>query len=418
MTKFASMMSVAMCLLVGGVAAFSRPSALLARAGASARMAAPRMAATDAPAGSLQALCEVSKEACDAVEPMLKAFYEKISTNGRTAEACEKKKADATFFTIADGILQNMFVQHLFAGDKFLHIVGEEDSSVINIEKKPYFVDELEVPEEFEPIIEQTLAKIKAISFKISATAYKDITAFVDPIDGTREFALGQGDKVTVLLGFNDKKGRPCAGIMYRPLTSPVTWATGALSESYKDGVLDMARVPNPKGCLITDGKVSPFIAKTIDELGYNLVPSLASGNRAMMLLEGKAGFYIRDTGGFALWDTSGPQACIEAWGGSMAKLPKFLEDQSLESYQHLRSEKNMDFVSGNVMLTLTNIRDKSKFDRTKGNIPAALDDINAYVCCAGLVATSVPNTNDASMAKLRAAMLKVAEEGNPPLYT
>lgn len=163
---------------------------------------------------------------------------------------------------------------------------------------------------------------------------------------------------------------------MYRPLTNPPTWATGAVSEGHKAGHLDMAKTPNPKGCLITDGKVSPFISQvgrrdaspcrllgarlesqrdaaraprsrsrsfarspprcrprllspprchpqTITELGYNLVPSLASGNRAMMLLEGKAGWYIRDTGGFALWDTSGPQACLEAYGGTMSKLPQ-----------------------------------------------------------------------------------------------
>ena len=53
---------------------------------------------------------------------------------------------------------------------------------------------------------------------------------------------------------------------------------------------------------------MSPFIADLIDELGYERVRSVASGNRAMMLLEGKGGAYIRDTGGFAKWDTSGPQ--------------------------------------------------------------------------------------------------------------
>ncbi len=53
---------------------------------------------------------------------------------------------------------------------------------------------------------------------------------------------------------------------------------------------------------------MSPFIADLIDELGYDRVRSVASGNRAMMLLEGKGGAYIRDTGGFAKWDTSGPQ--------------------------------------------------------------------------------------------------------------
>ena len=54
--------------------------------------------------------------------------------------------------------------------------------------------------------------------------------------------------------------------------------------------------------------QVSPFISDLIDELGYDRVRSVASGNRAMMLLEGKGGAYIRDTGGFAKWDTSGPQ--------------------------------------------------------------------------------------------------------------
>jgi hypothetical protein len=41
---------------------------------------------------------------------------------------------------------------------------------------------------------------------------------------------------------------------------------------------------------------VSPFISQLIDELGYERVNSVASGNRAMMLLEGKGGAYIRDT--------------------------------------------------------------------------------------------------------------------------
>lgn len=61
---------------------------------------------------------------------------------------------------------------------------------------KPYFVDELTVPAEFEAVIDETLAKVKKIGAKISSTDYKDITVFVDPIDGTREFATGQGDKV------------------------------------------------------------------------------------------------------------------------------------------------------------------------------------------------------------------------------
>ena len=51
-------------------------------------------------------------------------------------------------------------------------------------------------------------------------------------------------------------------GIMYRPLTTPPTWAAGAASENCVMGELDMAETPKPKGVLVTDGKViSNFIS-------------------------------------------------------------------------------------------------------------------------------------------------------------
>lgn len=87
------------------------------------------------------------------------------------------------------------------------------------------------------------------------------MTAFVDPIDGTREFATARGEYVTILLGFNDDRGVPQAGIMYRPLTEPQTWAAGAASENCVMGELDMAETPNPKAMLVTDGKVKKGLA-------------------------------------------------------------------------------------------------------------------------------------------------------------
>tara|TARA_B110000971_G_C19967146_1_gene480797 strand:- start:389 stop:922 length:534 start_codon:yes stop_codon:yes gene_type:complete len=157
---------------------------------------------------------------------MLAAFYEKIADQRHGGAS--KLKSDATFFTIADGIVQHMFIEYLLAGDKFAQIVGEEDESVINISEKPYTVDDLTVPDEFNAIIDSTLERIKALALKLDSNAYKTLTAFVDPIDGTREFATAQGEYVTILMGFNDALGHPVAGTMYRPLTEPVTWAGGA----------------------------------------------------------------------------------------------------------------------------------------------------------------------------------------------
>lgn len=363
---------------------------------------------------TLKELCEVSKEACDAVSPMLKAFYSKIRFAAGDSSTA-KLKSDSTFFSIADGIVQHMFIEYLFAGNKFKEIVGEEDETEVNILTRPYTVDDLVVPDEFDELIESTLEKIKSLSSRIDPQSFKDITVFVDPIDGTREFATGQGDKVTVLIGYNDPAGRPCAGIMYRPLTEPPQWAAGAKSENCVMGQLDMAKVPKPNGILITDGKVSKFMSTLIDELGYEKIPSLASGNRAMMLLEGKAGAYIRDTGGFAKWDTSGPQAVIEAYGGTMSKLPPFLANKALESYTHLKTDKNLDFIPGLTAKTLSNAKDKSAVKKDVIKIVTDVALLKEYSCLNGLVA--LDKTNMKNLDKIHATMLKVASV-EPPFYT
>mmetsp|Transcript_6318 Transcript_6318/g.13948 ORF Transcript_6318/g.13948 Transcript_6318/m.13948 type:complete len:474 (-) Transcript_6318:86-1507(-) len=387
---------------------------------------------------SLSELCQITKEACDAVTPMLQAIYAKISEpenvkgtayfEDRTA----KLKADATFFSIADGIVQHMFIDFLFAGNKFGAIVGEEDDTVVNLVTRPYTVDDLTVPEEFNSLVERTLEKVKALSGRIDSEAYKQLTVFCDPIDGTREFATGKGECVSILIGYNDPFGKPVAGIMYRPLTLPVTWAAGAASENCVMGHLDMADYPNPRGLLVTDGKISDFISRLIVEMGYQKVNSLASGNRALMLLEGKAGAYIRDTGGFAKWDTSGPAAVIDAYGGTMSKLPNFLENKSLESYTHLKTEKNLDFEEGAVTLTLSNAKDKSIIQKpetvvvrdgmtttttvvTSTMIAADTSMVKEYSCLAGLVC--VDRLNIKNLDSIHAAMMKV-KANTPPTYT
>jgi len=369
----------------------------------------------DGPTSStpLQDLCQISKEACDAVTPMLRAFYEKISDQRHGGSS--KLKSDATYFTIADGIVQHMFIQHLFAGNKFAQIVGEEDESVINILEKPYSVDDLMVPDEFNSIIASTLKEIDNLADRIDGDLYKTMTVFVDPIDGTREFATAQGEYVTILIGYNDAVGNPNAGIMYRPLTTPVTWAAGAASEEVVMGNLDMAETPVPNGMLITDAQVSPFIVDLIDELGYERVRSVASGNRAMMLLEGKGGAYIRDTGGFAKWDTSAPTAVLEAYGGTMSKLPPFLEDSSLVGYTHLKTDKNLDFVPGQSTLTLSNIKDKSAFVKGSEISVSDVNSVKEYSCMQGLVAVDKAAMGD--LKKIREAMQEVMKE-NKPTFT
>lgn len=141
-------------------------------------------------AGRLTTLCHISHAACNALAPMVFGFYKAIDTN--TAKA----KADASIFTIADGIVQYLLVNHLYGGDKFAAVVGEEDENNVNILTAPYTVDDLNVPEQFFPTIDAARLALDDLSRQIGSSDYKDLTIFIDPIDGTREFSTGLGEQV------------------------------------------------------------------------------------------------------------------------------------------------------------------------------------------------------------------------------
>lgn len=361
--------------------------------------------------GTLRDLCDVSKQACDILAPMIKTFYAKCSESFGTA----KLKSDATFFSIADGIVQHLLVEHLFAGNKFGNIVGEEDETSVNIIRKPFTVDDLIVPSEFDDLVERTRDDIRRLAERIDDKSYKGITVFVDPIDGTREFATGKGEFCSILIGFNNLIGKPVAGIMYRPLTARPTWAIGAKSENYCASELDMAKVPKPTGVLVSDGVNTPFLEKVIEELQYEKVPCYASGNRALMLLEGKGGAYIRDTGGFAKWDCSGPQAVLEAFGGTMSKLPRFISEKVLDSYTYLETKENLDFIPDTTLFTLSNAKDKRVARMVRNVLISEVDLVKEYSCLCGLIA--LDKTNLQELDKFHAAMVKVQAQ-SPPMYT
>ena len=240
--------------------------------------------------GPLADLCEVSREACAILSEFVRPCYETM--NSETS----KLKSDKSVFTIADGIVQHLLIEYLYVG-KFCNIVGEEDESAINIAKKPYTVDDLVVPDMFEDVIDAARERIQALASNIHTEAYQTLTVFIDPIDGTREFATGKGEQCSICVGFSDQSGSPVAGIVYRPITTPHTYATGAASEGYFDSVLNEDGPLNPQGLLTSNGSISPFIGFLIEELGYTRVPSGGAGNKMLMLLEGKGGCYIQDRG-------------------------------------------------------------------------------------------------------------------------
>lgn len=334
-----------------------------------------RAAMSDAAESSkpLTSLLETSKAACDSIGILVRRFYLAINSDTSTL------KADKSVFTIADGIVQELLSEYLFAGPgKFSAIVGEEEESNVNIKNRPYFVDNLKVPPEFEDLIDKTRNTVVALGSRIPAGVFSDLTVFIDPIDGTREFSTGKGTQSSICIGFAGADGRPVAGLVYRPIptdscdmsttaetsetsNSPrialCTWAAGAASEACAIGNLDSAQIPSTSGFLTTNGAISKFTEALMEELRYQRVPAGGAGNKMLMLLEGKGAVYIQDRG-VSRWDTCGAQAVIEAYGGTLCRLDTFLHLKALTSYTYKKSETNADFVPALSELTAYNARD------------------------------------------------------------
>ena len=217
--------------------------------------------------GSLQHLCSVSQRACELLTPMVQSFYSALNSS------TSMLKEDKSVFTIADGTVQHLLVEHLFGPientTRFRNIIGEEECTV-NLTNKPYTVAGLQIPDLFNEQVEQTRDSIRTLSSLLPAghELYSTLSVFIDPIDGTREFATGLGEQCSICIGFSDVSGFPVAGVVYRPITTPPTWAAGAKSENYRAGVLQSsADQVTATGLLTSNGGISPFLVALMDEV-------------------------------------------------------------------------------------------------------------------------------------------------------
>ena len=176
-----------------------------------------------------------------------------------------------------------------------VEVVGEEDDTCeVNIATKPFTVGAVEVPSQYDAVIERARDMIDGWIQEVPE--YSDITCFIDPIDGTKEFTTQQGEQCSICIGFADSFGSSVGGIIYRPIAG--TWAAGAEGEGYKAGNLDKAATNDAvPGFLTSNGGISPFIEELISVLDLPRVRAGGAGNKALLLLEGKGSCYIQDRG-------------------------------------------------------------------------------------------------------------------------
>jgi 3'-phosphoadenosine 5'-phosphosulfate (PAPS) 3'-phosphatase len=359
---------------------------------------------------TFSSLVQVSKTACDKIAPLIRTLY------GAMNSETSKLKADASVFTIADGIVQHLLSVHLFDPKKFRNVVGEEEDSKVNLNQRPYYVDRMKIPEEFYAEIDAVVADISRLGKTVDDKKFNDMTVFIDPIDGTREFASGLGEQCSVCIGFADSSGNVVAGLVYRPIPNPATYAGGCSSEKFAISELDIPEVSNPSGFLTTNGGISKFTEALIAELGFQRVRSGGAGNKMLMLLEGKGAAYIQDRG-VSRWDTAAAQAVIEAHGGALSKLTSFSRDKTLTSYVYLKSHINLDFEPGVAALTPYNCAASVRVAPQAGAPPtpaASAEEVKPYANLCGLIALSRAGLDDRD--RIFAAVQR-AQAAAPPSY-
>ena len=110
-------------------------------------------------------------------------------------------------------------------------IVGEEDEAAIHIDGDgPFRAAEIEAPAALVPLIVRLRERMDVLSASLGThEELKGLTAFVDPIDGTKEFCSGLGEQCSICVGLADAAGAA--------VTAPSDPLPAALARAGLDGV-------------------------------------------------------------------------------------------------------------------------------------------------------------------------------------
>jgi len=154
-----------------------------------------------------------------------------------------------------------------------------------------------------------------------------DICVFIDPLDATKEFTLGNLEAVITLIGIS-YKGDPVAGVMYQPFVDDESGNGTTIYGMQGLGLFGVTPKHNPSHTpdsfvlTTTRSHSSPEVEKSITLLKPKEVIKIGgAGFKVLLLLQGKADVYVFPTTGTKKWDTCSPQACLEAAGGKMTDI-------------------------------------------------------------------------------------------------
>eukprot|EP00127_Corallochytrium_limacisporum_P005756 Clim_evm135s210 gene=Clim_evmTU135s210 len=221
--------------------------------------------------------------------------------------------------TEADRRAQQLIVATLSKEFPMVHLVGEEDD--IDERMDNFDIQKLlrRVESNVEPTIKEILSK--KLMGDLANLHEDEVTVWIDPLDGTREFTDGFHDRVTVLIGIA-VQDEPVGGIIHQPFYKENEGRTlwGVKGIGY--GGFTPPEAPtntSTRRIAVTRTHWTDKIKKVIDDLKpTEIIKAGGAGNKIVMMLDGDADAYIYPSKGTKKWDTCAGEAILRMCGGAL----------------------------------------------------------------------------------------------------
>ena len=228
----------------------------------------------------------------------------------------EKTGAD-DLQTQADRSAQNCILASLAAQYPGLKVVGEEGELDMSEVEADWVVTSQD-PEALKVSLPPQWADVKL----------EDLTVWVDPLDGTKEFTQGLLDHVTVLVGIA-VGSQAVAGVIHQPYYNYQATQQGAgLGRTFYGvqgvGVSGISPLPPPAQRVITTTRShgTGLVQDALDILKPDRVVKVGgAGHKVILLMEGEASAYVFPSPGCKKWDTCAPEAILHAMGGLLTDI-------------------------------------------------------------------------------------------------
>ncbi|CAG7820562.1 unnamed protein product [Allacma fusca] len=248
--------------------------------------------------------------------------------------------------TKADRAAQNYIITTLSSLFPKVTIIGEEGDNVSEsfdgLLSTDTLVDKCSV-------IDVTSAQ-KEVPEHVRSIQEEDLVVWVDPLDGTAEFAKGITEGVTVLVGFATH-GKSVAGVVGQPFYNVNGKTTGRTIWGIPGvgfGGINAQLPPKDKKVITTtrshsDSRVEAVLASVKPD---EVLRVGGAGYKVLLLVEGKANAYVYARAGCKKWDSCAPEAILCATGGSLTDLAgKYYEYH--KDVQHVNDEGILATANG-----------------------------------------------------------------------